>query len=156
MAMKDVRDMGLDVVEVLLDDPKVGVVDIDSGMDVGCRSAGISNSKEMICLVEGNIRSQESDLVRGDCWESTLEVEEELKQERKKRDRALHKEKAKESRKEDERIVNVSLSDSDISNRMRVILREANNTQAIEKKLGFSVHGNEEDVIKEIMRAEMQ
>ncbi|KAH1083863.1 hypothetical protein J1N35_023624 [Gossypium stocksii] len=76
--------------------------------------------------------------------------------ERKKRDRALHKEKGRESRKEDERIVNLSLSDSDISNRMRVILREANNTWAIGKKLGFSVHGDEEDVIEEIMRAEMQ
>ncbi|KAK5818957.1 hypothetical protein PVK06_023911 [Gossypium arboreum] len=130
-AMKDVRDMGLDVVEVLLDDPKVGVVDIGSGMDVGCRSTGLNKKIQSMYEIQTS-------------------------KERKKRDRALHKEKAKESRKEDERIVNVSLSDSDISNRMRVILREANNTQAIEKKLGFSVHGNEEDVIKEIMRAEMQ
>ncbi|TYI21370.1 hypothetical protein ES332_A06G033700v1 [Gossypium tomentosum] len=76
--------------------------------------------------------------------------------ERKNMDRALHKERGRESRKEDERIVNLSLSDSDISNRMRVILREANNTWAIGKKLRFSVHGNEEDVIEEIMRVEIQ
>ncbi|KAK5786970.1 hypothetical protein PVK06_041620 [Gossypium arboreum] len=156
-AMKDVRDMGLDIVEVPLDDPKVGGGDIGLGIVVGCRNEGISNSKEFICLVEGDISSQESVLVRGDRWETTLEVKEELKwvlfrrkkkkglnkkiqsmyeiqnsiltlKERKKRDRALHKERGRESCKEDERIVNLSLSDSDISNRMRVILREANNT----------------------------
>ncbi|KAH1047061.1 hypothetical protein J1N35_037845 [Gossypium stocksii] len=62
-------------------------------------------------------------------------------------DRPKLKKKAKELCKEDERIVNLSLSDSDISNRMRVILREANNTWALRKKLGFSVHGNEEEVL---------
>ncbi|KAH1107432.1 hypothetical protein J1N35_011200 [Gossypium stocksii] len=79
-----------------------------------------------------------------------------MSKERKKRDRSLHKEKGREFRKEDERIVNLSLSDSDISNRMRVILREANNTWEIGKKLGFSVNGDKEDVIEEIMRAEIQ
>lgn len=66
------------------------------------------------------------------------------------------KDKGRESCKEEERIVNFSLSDSDITNRMRVILREANNTWALGKKLGFGVHGNEEEVIEELMRAEIQ
>ncbi|KAK5824079.1 hypothetical protein PVK06_018842 [Gossypium arboreum] len=82
-AIKDVRDMGLDIVEVPLDDPKVGRGDIGLGMAVGCRNA-------------------------------------------------------------------------DINNRMRVILREANNTWAIGKKLRFSVHGNEEYVIEETMRVKIQ
>ncbi|KAH1131041.1 hypothetical protein J1N35_002419 [Gossypium stocksii] len=71
---------------------------------------------------------------------------------RKKRDRAMLNEKRREFCKEDERIVNLSLSDSNISNRMRVILREANNTWAIGKKLGLSVHGDEKEEIEEIMR----
>ncbi|KAH1063686.1 hypothetical protein J1N35_028673 [Gossypium stocksii] len=75
--------------------------------------------------------------------------------ERKKRDKALQKEKRKEVRKDDERIANLSLSDSNISNRIKVIIREANNTWAIRKKLGFSVRGDEEKVIEEIMRAEI-
>ncbi|KAG8486019.1 hypothetical protein CXB51_019397 [Gossypium anomalum] len=64
--------------------------------------------------------------------------------------------KGREFHEEDERIVNLSLSDSDISIRMRVIIREANNTWELRKKLGFSVHGDEKDVIEEIMRAEIQ
>ncbi|KAH1091799.1 hypothetical protein J1N35_019056 [Gossypium stocksii] len=76
--------------------------------------------------------------------------------ERKKRDRAMLKEKRREFSKYDERIFNLSLSDSDISNKMRVILREANNTWTIGKKVGFSVHGDEEEVIEEIMRAEIK
>ncbi|KAG8487943.1 hypothetical protein CXB51_018262 [Gossypium anomalum] len=49
-------------------------------------------------------------------------------EERKKMDRVKLKEKERKSRKEDERIVNLSLLDLDISNRMKVILKEVNNT----------------------------
>lgn len=76
--------------------------------------------------------------------------------ERKKRDKNLKKEKEREARMEDERIVNLSLSDSNISNKGRVILREAKNTWAIGKKLGLRVRDNEEDVIEDIVRAEYQ
>ncbi|KAH1073542.1 hypothetical protein J1N35_025870 [Gossypium stocksii] len=37
--------------------------------------------------------------------------------------------------------------DSDISNRMRVILKEANKTWELGKKFGFSVNGNEEEFL---------
>ncbi|KAH1063211.1 hypothetical protein J1N35_028198 [Gossypium stocksii] len=76
--------------------------------------------------------------------------------ERKKRDRTLQKEKGREQRKVNERVQYLSLSDSDLSNRMKVLRREAINTWAIGKKLGLSVQGDEEDVIKDIIRAELQ
>lgn len=54
--------------------------------------------------------------------------------EKKKRDRNLKKDRRKEVDLIDERVVNLSLFDSDISNRGRVILREVKNTWAIGKK----------------------
>ncbi|KAH1033005.1 hypothetical protein J1N35_045179 [Gossypium stocksii] len=39
---------------------------------------------------------------------------------------------------------------------MKVIRREAIKTWALRKKLGFSVHGDEEEVIEEIMKTEIQ
>ncbi|PPS03860.1 hypothetical protein GOBAR_AA16803 [Gossypium barbadense] len=125
-ALKDVKDMRLAVVEDAIEVSNVG--GIKNGSRVDCRSVGICIPKVVIGLED----------------------------ERKKRDRAKLKEKGREYRKRDEKIVNLSLSNSDISNIMRVILREANNTWALRKKLGFSVHGDEEDLIEEIMRAEIQ
>ncbi|KAH1045904.1 hypothetical protein J1N35_036688 [Gossypium stocksii] len=130
--MKDVRDMGLDVVKDPLKDPNVGGVDSGSGMG---EKKGLNKKIQSMYEIQSSILTS---------------------REKKKRDRALHKEKGRKFRKEDERIVNLSLSDLDISNRMRVILREEKNAWAIGKKLGFSVHGDEEDVIKEIMRAKTQ
>lgn len=53
-------------------------------------------------------------------------------------------------------MVNLSLSDSDLSNRKNVILREAKQTWEVGKKLGLKVQGHEEDVIEEIMRLKGQ
>ncbi|KAH1090945.1 hypothetical protein J1N35_018202 [Gossypium stocksii] len=76
--LKDVRDMSLDIVEDLLEDPKAGGIDNGSNMEVGCRSAGNSKSVENISPKEGNINSQENETTRGAFWESNLELEEEL------------------------------------------------------------------------------
>ncbi|KAG8493412.1 hypothetical protein CXB51_010807 [Gossypium anomalum] len=55
--------------------------------------------------------------------------------EKKKRDRVLRKQKGKGTVCKDEVVVNASLSDSDINNRKRVILREARNSWEVEKNL---------------------
>ncbi|KAG8502521.1 hypothetical protein CXB51_001156 [Gossypium anomalum] len=47
-------------------------------------------------------------------------------------------------------------TDSDISNRREIILREAKQTWELGKKLGLSVRGDERDVIEDIMRLEDQ
>lgn len=52
----------------------------------------------------------------------------------------------------DDSIVNLSLSGSDISNRKRVLRRVVKKTWEVGKRLGFSVQGNEEIIIEEIMR----
>lgn len=54
---------------------------------------------------------------------------------------------------EDE-VVNASLSDLDISNRKRVILKEAKKAWEIGKKLGFSIRGDEQEVVEDLMRLE--
>ncbi|KAK5777550.1 hypothetical protein PVK06_045517 [Gossypium arboreum] len=120
-ALKDVRDMCLDIVEDPIEDPKDGGIDNGLSMDVGCRKAGKSTLEENINPMEGNNNSQENETVR----------------ERKKRDKALHKEK-----------------EESFVRKMREL--EVNNTWAIGKKLGFNVRHDEEDIIEEIMRAEIQ
>ncbi|KAH1055055.1 hypothetical protein J1N35_033120 [Gossypium stocksii] len=184
-ALKDVRDMGLGVVEVNLGVSKERGFVNGSSLGVGCMKARCSNPEEFIDPVKGINCCQQNENIRDDIMGSNLDLEEELNRmilhrkkkkglnkkirlmyeiqnssltskERKKRDRAMLKEKGREFCKEDDRIVNLSISDSDISNIMKVILRKANNTWAIGKKLGLSVHGEEEEVIEEIMRAELQ
>lgn len=76
--------------------------------------------------------------------------------EKQKRDKGGRKERGKTTSNDKERTVNLSLSDSDISNRKRVILREAKATWEVGKMLGFSVRGDEEEVIEEIIRLEGQ
>ncbi|TYH18868.1 hypothetical protein ES288_A05G307200v1, partial [Gossypium darwinii] len=112
--LEEVKDMSLAVVEDLVEVTKDRGMANGSSMDVGCLNKKIRSMYEI--------------------QNSSLTINE-----RKKRDRAPQKEKGKEFCKDDERIANLSLSDSDISNRMRVILREANNSWTIGKKLGFSV-----------------
>ncbi|KAK5793310.1 hypothetical protein PVK06_034452 [Gossypium arboreum] len=73
-----------------------------------------------------------------------------------KRDRGMRKLKGNGDSRNDESIANLSLSDSDISNRRKVIVKEAKKTWEVGKKLGFSVQGDEEIVIEEIMRIEGQ
>ncbi|KAH1130986.1 hypothetical protein J1N35_002364 [Gossypium stocksii] len=49
---------------------------------------------------------------------------------------------------------NLMAVDENLSNRRKVILREAKQTWEIGKKLGLRVRGDERDVIEEIMRLE--
>lgn len=72
----------------------------------------------------------------------------------KQKDRALRKEKMKNSSRISEKVANLSLFDFDISNRRRVILGEAKKMWEVGKKLGFSVRGDEREVTEEIMRFE--
>ncbi|MBA0599843.1 hypothetical protein Gorai_006046 [Gossypium raimondii] len=70
--------------------------------------------------------------------------------EKKKRDWALRKQKGKGIAGRDEVVVNASLSDSDISNRKKVILMEARNMWEVGKKLGFSVWVTNEMLLKRL------
>ncbi|KAH1055292.1 hypothetical protein J1N35_033357 [Gossypium stocksii] len=76
--------------------------------------------------------------------------------EKKKRERGTRKSKGKGDSRDDESIVNLSLSDSDISNRRKVILKEAKKAWEVGKKFGFSVQGDDGLVIEELMRLEGQ
>ncbi|PPR91026.1 hypothetical protein GOBAR_AA29661 [Gossypium barbadense] len=67
-----------------------------------------------------------------------------------------HFKKGKEESRSEEKIVNLSLSDSNINNRRKVILREAKQTWEVGKKLGLRVWRDERDVIEDIMRLEYQ
>lgn len=66
----------------------------------------------------------------------------------------MKKKRGKEADSIDERIVNLSLPDSDISNRGRVIFRETKNTWEIEKKLRLRIRGDEGGVIEYLVRME--
>ncbi|TYI19650.1 hypothetical protein ES332_A07G179200v1, partial [Gossypium tomentosum] len=52
----------------------------------------------------------------------------------------------------DDSVANLSISDFDVSNRRRVLLREAKKTWEVGKRLCFSVYGNEEQITGEIMK----
>ncbi|KAH1097982.1 hypothetical protein J1N35_014903 [Gossypium stocksii] len=72
--------------------------------------------------------------------------------EKQKRNRGTRKSKGKGDSRNDESIANLSLSDSDISNRRNVILKEVKKAWEVGEKLGFSVQGDEGLVIEELMR----
>ncbi|MBA0870965.1 hypothetical protein Goshw_019470 [Gossypium schwendimanii] len=74
--------------------------------------------------------------------------------EKRKRDRAMKKQRGKGKVDREDTVVNASLSDLDISNRKRVILREARKAWEIGKKLEFSVRGDDREVVEDIMRLE--
>ncbi|PPR86360.1 hypothetical protein GOBAR_AA34327 [Gossypium barbadense] len=74
--------------------------------------------------------------------------------EKQRRDRSWRKEKSRVTSRSKDKIVNLSLSASDISNRRKVILREVKQTWEIGKKLGLRVRGDERDVIEDIMSLE--
>ncbi|KAG8487964.1 hypothetical protein CXB51_018813 [Gossypium anomalum] len=76
--------------------------------------------------------------------------------EKQRRDRSKRKVKSNEELRREDKVVNLSLSDSYIGNRRTVILREAKQTWEIGKKLGLSVRGDERDIIEDIMRLEEQ
>ncbi|KAG8499712.1 hypothetical protein CXB51_006382 [Gossypium anomalum] len=75
--------------------------------------------------------------------------------EKKRRDRGSRKLKGKGISNAEESIVNLSLFDSDIGDRRRVILREAKKAWEVGKKLGFSVQGDEGIIIEDLMRIEV-
>ncbi|MBA0659887.1 hypothetical protein Goklo_011978, partial [Gossypium klotzschianum] len=54
----------------------------------------------------------------------------------------------------EEAVVNASLSDSDISNRKKLILGEAKKAWEVGKRLGFSIRGDDREVVDEIMMLE--
>lgn len=74
--------------------------------------------------------------------------------EKQRRDRSWRKEKSRVTSRSKDKIVNLSLSASDISNRRKVNLREVKQTWEIGKKLGLRVRGDERDVIEDIMSLE--
>lgn len=51
-------------------------------------------------------------------------------------------------------MLNLSLSDSNISNRGKLILKEAKNAWEVGKKITFSIQGEERIVIEDFMRLE--
>ncbi|KAK8317082.1 hypothetical protein V6Z11_A13G083800 [Gossypium hirsutum] len=59
--------------------------------------------------------------------------------EKQKRDQSKRKGKSNEELRREDKVMNLSLSDSDISNRRKVILRKAKQTWEIGKKLGLSM-----------------
>ena len=62
--------------------------------------------------------------------------------------------KVKRTRKKDrvnEIIVNDSLTDGDFQNRQRILRQDASETWAVGKLLGFSVNGDEDEVIDRLM-----
>ncbi|KAK5818716.1 hypothetical protein PVK06_023660 [Gossypium arboreum] len=73
-----------------------------------------------------------------------------------RRDRNRRKGKSSAEPGSEDKVVNLSLSDSELSNRRKVILREVKQTWEVGKKLGLRVLGEERDVIEEIMRLEEQ
>ncbi|PPS11771.1 hypothetical protein GOBAR_AA08864 [Gossypium barbadense] len=134
-ALKDVRDMGLDIVKDTLEDPKAGGVANGSNLGVGCRKVGISKLVENISPVEGIMNSQDNETVKEEELNQMILRRKKKKglnkkirsmheiqnsfltsKERKKRNRALNKEKGREYRKDNERVVNLSVSDSDLRN----------------------------------------
>lgn len=74
--------------------------------------------------------------------------------EKQKRDRIWRKEKGRVASRSKEKIMNLSLPDSDISNKRKVVLWEAKKTSEVGKKLGLSVRGDKRDVIDDIIKLE--
>ncbi|KAH1064455.1 hypothetical protein J1N35_029442 [Gossypium stocksii] len=138
-AMKDVSNMGFSVAELGLENMK-GVQDeqreIEEGVDlVVDLDFQMGNSKKS----GGGTRLQVLLIAK-----------------KKKRDRALRKQKGKGIVCREEVVVNASISDSDIINRKRVILKEARNAWEVGKKLGLNVRGDEREVVDEIMKLEQR
>ncbi|KAG8493318.1 hypothetical protein CXB51_010713 [Gossypium anomalum] len=113
----------------------------------------ISEIEEEIFQVRQNKRKKKS---LNKKIRSTREIQDTTltSKEKQKRDRGLRKQKGKRILRIDDSIANLSLSNSNISNRRKVILREAKKTWEVGKRLGFSVHGDEEMIIEEIIRIE--
>lgn len=74
--------------------------------------------------------------------------------EKKKRDKAIKKQRGKDLGEQENVVVNASLSDSDISNRKRAILKQATKAWEVGKMLGLSIKGDERKVVEELIRLE--
>ncbi|KAL4388053.1 hypothetical protein GQ457_09G007190 [Hibiscus cannabinus] len=78
--------------------------------------------------------------------------------EKRKRDRALRREKKKKKNdfnKEVSEIEDRSLSDVDLLTRQDILAREARKTLQLGKSLGMEIHGDEEEVIRELVQIEL-
>ncbi|MBA0790915.1 hypothetical protein Gohar_015529 [Gossypium harknessii] len=71
---------------------------------------------------------------------------------KKKRVQVLRRRKGRGNSDTYEDVVNASLADSHINNRRKLILDEAKNAWEVRKMLGFSVRGDEREVVDEIIR----
>ncbi|PPS13576.1 hypothetical protein GOBAR_AA07007 [Gossypium barbadense] len=127
------------------------------GIDLGGRSVGDSEVRfsieEEFFQTSQNRRKKK---VLNKRIRSMREIQDRFlsKKEKQKRDRKEKIAKGKENTRCEDLTVNLSLSDSDISNRRRIILREAKKTWEVRKMLGLSVKGDEEEIIDEILRLE--
>ncbi|TYH14639.1 hypothetical protein ES288_A06G236700v1 [Gossypium darwinii] len=129
------------------------------GIDLGGRSVGDSevrfSMEEEFFQTSQNRRKKKALNKR---IRSMREIQDRVlsTKEKQKRDRKEKIAKGKENTRCEDLTVNLSLSDSDISNRKRVILREAKKTWEVGKMLGLSVRGDEKEIIDEISRLEGQ
>ncbi|KAK8681413.1 hypothetical protein V6N13_053817 [Hibiscus sabdariffa] len=76
--------------------------------------------------------------------------------ERRRRDKALKKKNWSKDYLEDTELSGKSLSDTDISKRVSMILKEAKKVLNLGKKIGVNFVGNEEDVINDLVHIELK
>ncbi|KAK8686507.1 hypothetical protein V6N13_125531 [Hibiscus sabdariffa] len=76
--------------------------------------------------------------------------------EKRKRDRALKRRKWNKLHLEESELSGKSLSDSDISNRVSKLVKEAMHVLKVGKKIGFNIVGEENDIINDIVELELK
>ncbi|KAK8648763.1 hypothetical protein V6N13_129506 [Hibiscus sabdariffa] len=76
--------------------------------------------------------------------------------ERRKRDRALKRRKWNKLHLDESEISGKSLSDSDISNRVSKLVKEAKHVLKVGKKMGFNIVGEENDIINDLVELELK
>ncbi|KAK8595334.1 hypothetical protein V6N13_016709 [Hibiscus sabdariffa] len=76
--------------------------------------------------------------------------------ERRKRDRALKRRKWNKLHLEESELSGKSLFDSDISNRVSKLVKEAKHVLRVGKKIGFNIEGEENDIINDIVELELK
>ncbi|KAG8491579.1 hypothetical protein CXB51_014853 [Gossypium anomalum] len=158
-AYEDVANMGL-VLGLGQREGQVGLVDIDERLG-SLRIEGHLKGREILPIEDQIFPVDNFNLaiLEAEDRDISQEVEEEFYNTIRKiqrRDRNRRKGKSNAEPGSEEKVVNLSLSDSDLSNKRKVILREAKQTWEVGKKLGLRVQGEERDVTEKIMRLEEQ
>ncbi|PPS09552.1 hypothetical protein GOBAR_AA11091 [Gossypium barbadense] len=155
-ASEDVFNMGL-ALEIGPSGEQGGVVDSDKELGF-IKSEGWDFSQEVEEEFSNVIRSRRKKKQFNKRISSMRKIQDRVlsSKEKQKRDQSKRKGKSNEELRREDKVMNLSLSDSDISNRRKVILRKAKQTWEIGKKLGLSVRGDERDLIEDIMRLEEQ